>query len=137
MMLMASGTTARVDRRCFRPRSINMRLAFGESCRPAPASSSRSAFSSTTTRKPLVAKASAAVSPPIPAPAMKMVRDVDTLLSGDVLQHAFRRAGLAGSQIGRETIQRRAIGADDLVVIAEIKEDMRMVERRIGTHTHE
>ncbi len=48
------------------------------SCRPAPTSSSRSAFSSTTTRKPWAASASDAVSPPIPAPATKMVRDAAT-----------------------------------------------------------
>ncbi len=52
MMLMASGVTARGASRGCRPRSTRMRLALGESCRPAPASSSRSAFSRTMTRKP-------------------------------------------------------------------------------------
>ena len=53
MMLMASGVTARAASRGCKPSSTSTRLALGESCRPAPASSSRSAFSSTTTRKPL------------------------------------------------------------------------------------
>src|ERR1700733_9524268 len=106
MMLMASGVMARA--------------ALGDSCRPAPASSSRSAFSRTTTRKPWAASASAAVNPPIPAPATTMVREAATGRSGDlVLQHAFGGAGFAGLEVGGVTIKRRAIGADDLVVIAE------------------
>ena len=56
---------------------------------------------------------------------------------GLVLDHAFRRPGLASFQVGGETIKRRAIGADDLVVIAEIEKDMRVIERRIGAHAHE
>src|SRR6202012_5278283 len=59
------------------------------------------------------------------------------LSSGDVLQHAFRRAGLAGLQIGGEAVQRRAVRADDLVVVAEVEKYMRMVERRIGADAHE
>ena len=61
MMLMASGVTARGASRGRRPRSTRIRLALGESCRPAPASSSRSAFSRTMTRKPFAASESAAV----------------------------------------------------------------------------
>src|SRR4051812_44579708 len=136
-MLIASGTTARAVSRSLRPRPIRMLLALGESCSPAPTSSRRAAFSSTTTRKPLLAKASAAVSPPIPAPATKMVRKAATLRSGNVLQHAFGRTRLAGREVRRKAVQRRAIGADDLFVVAEIQEDMRMVERRIGAHAHE
>src|SRR4051812_34087386 len=138
MMLMASGVTARAASRGCRPRSTRMRLALGESCRPAPASSSRSAFSSTTTRKPCAARVSAAVSPPIPAPATTTVRVMATDLSGDlVFQHAFGGTCLAGGEVGGKTIKRRAIRADDLVVVAEIEEDMRMVERRVGAHAHE
>src|SRR5476649_1494269 len=122
MMLMASGVTARAASRGAKPRSISTRLALGESCRPAPASSRRSAFSRTTTRKPWPASASAAVNPPIPAPAMTMVREAATGRSGDlVFQHAFGRPGFTGLKVGGEAIKRRAIGADDLVVIAEIE----------------
>src|SRR6266567_1572400 len=91
-----------------------------------------------TTRKPCAASARAAVNPPIPAPATTMVRVMATDLSGDpVFQYAFRRACLAGGEVGGKSIERRAIGADDLVVVAEIEEDMRMVERRVGAHAHE
>src|ERR1700748_3756418 len=96
---------------------------------PAPASSSRSASSSTTTRNPCRASASDAVNPPIPAPATMMVRETATGRSGDlVFQHAFGRTGFAGGEVGRVAIKRRAIGAADLVVVAEIEEHMRMVE---------
>src|SRR5216684_8267950 len=138
MMLMASGVTARAASRGCRPKSISTRLALGESCRPAPTSSSRSDFSRTTTRKPFPASARAAVNPPIPAPATKMVREAATDRSGDfVFQHAFGRPGFAGGEVGGITIQGRAIRADDLVVVAKIEENMRMIERRIGAHTHE
>src|SRR5215470_7168791 len=138
MMLTDSGTTARPASRWSMPSSTRMRLALGESCRPAPVSSSFSAFSSTTARKPFLASASEAVSPPMPAPATKMVRETATERSGDlVLQHAFRRPGLARLQVGGKAVQCRAIGADDLVVVAEIEKHMRMVERRVGADTHE
>src|SRR5580704_6155010 len=138
MMLIASGVTARRPSRSVRPRPTRIRLALGESCKPAPTSSSRSVFSSTTTRKPRAASASAAVNPPIPAPATKMVRDVATTLrSGDVLQHAFGGASLAGAEVRGEPEQRRAIRADDLAVVAEIEKNMGVIERRIGAHAHE
>src|SRR5436190_8616258 len=138
MMLMASGVTARGASRGRRPRSTRIRLALGESCRPAPASSSRSAFSRMTTRKPFAASESAAVSPPIPAPATMMVRAAATERSGDlVLQDAFRRAGLTRGEVGGKAVQRGAVGADDLVVVAEVEKHVRMVERRIGAHAHE
>src|SRR5450631_3908563 len=137
MILMASGVMAREASRGSNPSSISTRLALGESCRPAPVSSRRSAFSRTTTRKPCAASASDAVNPPIPAPATIMVREA-TGRSGDfIFQHAFGRPGFAGFEVGGKTIQRRAIGADDLVVVAKVEEDMRVVERRIGAHTHE
>ena len=89
------------------------------------------------TRKPLRASASDAVNPPIPAPATMIAREA-TARSGDlVYQHAFRRPRFAGLQVGRVAKKRRAIGTDDLVVIAEVEEDMRMVEGRIGAHAHE
>src|SRR6201996_6186246 len=135
---MASGTIARGGSRECRPRSIRMLLALGDNCSPAPASSSRPAFSRTTMRKPWRASASAAVSPPIPAPAMKMVRDAATGRSGGLFfQHAFRRPGLACGEISGKAIQGRAIRADDFVVIAEVEKHMRMIERRIGADAHE
>src|SRR6202048_4607878 len=138
MMLMASGMTARAASRGCRPKSISTRLALGESCRPAPTSSSRSDFSRTTTRKPFAASASAAVNPPIPAPATKMVRDAATDRSGDLVFHdAFGRPGFAGLEVGGIAIQGRAIGADDLVVVPQIEKNMRMIERRVGADTHE
>src|SRR5689334_3462969 len=130
MMLMDSGVTARPANRGSMPSSTRMRLALGESCRPAPVSSSFSAFSSTTARKPFLASDNAAVSPPMPAPATKMVRDTATDGSGDlVLQHTLRRAGLARLEVGGEAVQRRAIRADDLVVVAEVEKHVRMIER--------
>src|SRR3954471_1743474 len=135
---MASGVTAREPTRSCSPSATRMRLALGDSCRPAPASSSRAAFSRTTTRNPFAASASAAVSPPIPAPATTMVRIVATDRSGDlVLQHAFRRPGLAGAEVGGVAVQRGAIGTDYLVVVAEVEEDVRVIERRVGTDAHE
>src|ERR1051325_6310843 len=138
MMLIASGVTARARNPSCRPSSIRTRLALGDSCSPAPASSSRPAFSMTMTRNPFSASASAAVNPPIPAPATTMVRAMDTVgLCGLVLDHAFRRPRLSGAEVGGIAVQRRAIRADDLVVVAEIEEHVLMIERRIGAHAHE
>src|SRR4051794_20272830 len=136
--LMASGATARPARRPPNPSATSTRLALGEICSPAPTSSSRSAFSMMTTRKPCCASASDAVKPPIPAPAMKMVRDVATDRSGGLVpHHAFRRTRFAGLEVSGVAKQGRAIGTDDLVVVAEIEEDMGVIERRVSAHTHE
>src|SRR5260221_1833471 len=135
---MASGVTARAASRGCKPNSISTRLALGESCRPAPISSRRSAFSRRTTQSPRAASVSEAVNPPMPAPATKMVREAATGRSGGfVFHHAFGRTGFAGLEVGGVAIKRRAIGADDLVVVAEIEENMGMIERRIGAHAHE
>src|ERR1700736_1301162 len=135
---MASGVPAHEASRGCNPSSISTRLALGESCRPAPASSRRSAFSRMTTRKPCPASASEAVNPPIPAPATKMVREAATGRSGDLVSHhAFGRPGFAGGEVGGVAIQGRAIGADDLVIVAQIEKNMGVIERRIGAHTHE
>src|ERR1700761_2661556 len=137
---MESGVTAR-ESRGRKPRSISTRLAFGESCKPAPVSSSRSLFSRTMTRNPCRASASEAVSPPMPAPATIIVRDAVTPppdRSGHLVgQHAFRRPGFTGLEVGGVTIERRTIGADDLVVVAEIEKDVRVVEGWVGAHAHE
>src|SRR5260370_11075716 len=138
MMLMASGVRAQAASRGCNPSSTSTRLALGESCRPATAASRRSAFSRMTTRKPCPASASEAVNPPIPAPATKMVREAATGRSGDLVSHhAFGRPGFAGGEVRGVTKQGRAIGADDLVVVAQIEKNMRVIERRIGSHTPE
>src|SRR5579872_2557426 len=134
---MASGVTAResLDRN---PRSTSTRLAFGDNCKPAPISSRRGAFSRMMTRKPCRASASEAVNPPIPAPATTIVREAVTCRSGDLVsQNAFRGPGFAGFQVGGKAVQRRAIGADDLVVVSEIQEDVRVIEGWIGADAHE
>ena len=51
-----------------------------------------------------------------------MVRSKTRLKSGNVLQHAFGRAGLTGAEVGGEAIKCRAIGADDLVVVTKVEE---------------
>jgi hypothetical protein len=52
-----------------------MRVAFGESWMPAPVSESCEACSSNVTRKPDCASISAALRPPMPAPAMMTLRE--------------------------------------------------------------
>ena len=67
-----------------------------------------------------------------------MVREAATGRSGDLISHhAFGRPGLASGEVRGVTKQGRAIGADDLVVVAQIEKNMRVIERRIGAHTHE
>src|SRR5262245_48274887 len=97
---------------------------------PAPTSSSRCAWSNTATRNPFCAIARAAVSPPMPAPAMRTVRVAGIRYRGlltTILQSAFGRAG--GVRVEGRVIakQRRAIRTDDLGRIAHIEEHMRMV----------
>ena len=57
--------------------------------------------------------------------------------SGDVFQNAFRRTGFARGKVGGKAIQRRAVRADDFVVVAEVEEHMRVIERRVGADAHE
>ena len=45
--------------------------------------------------------------------------------------------GFAGREVGGVAVQGRAIGADDLVVVAQIEENMGVIEWRIGAHAHE
>jgi len=54
-----------------------------------------------------------------------------------VFHHALRWTGRAGRKVAREAVQRRAVRADDLVVVAEIEEHMRMIERRVRPDAHE
>src|SRR5437762_31379 len=110
--------------------TVSPRACFVTSSNWQPSRSSTSGVTSTC--------ASNAACPPMPAPATKMVRDTATDYSGDlVLQHALGRAGLARLQVGGKAVQRRAIGTDDLVVVAEIEKHVRMIERGIGAHAHE
>jgi len=67
-----------------------------------------------------------------------IVREAATFRSSYLVgQHAFRRAGFAGLEVGGVAVKRRAIRADDLVVVAEIKKDMWVIERRVGADAHE
>jgi hypothetical protein len=64
------------------PSRYSTRVAFGLSCTPAPISLSACACSSTVTSNPFFNSASAAVNPPIPAPAMMIfIRLSDLLFS--------------------------------------------------------
>src|SRR5882724_645816 len=116
-----------------------MRVAFGESWMPAPVSSSRSACSKSVTRNPLCASISAALNPPMPAPAIRTLRDDATefLRSGGFGQGARFRPRRMRVQGRIVPIERRAIRADDLLVAAHIQKHMRMVERRPGADAHE
>src|SRR3954470_20483537 len=110
---------------------------------PAPAVSSCGACSRTVARIPTRASASAAVSPPMPAPAMTTLRVAAKagapLRSGARRQRqdAVLRTRGMGLERGRKAVKRRAIGTDDLGVIAHIEENMRMIERRQCADAHE
>src|SRR5690348_8128005 len=110
---------------------------------PAPVSSSRSACSSTTTRKPLRASANAAVNPPIPAPAMMTLRaDVRGGSArrgshGDVVQSAFRRPRGVGRQGRIVAVKRGAVWANVLGIVAHVAEHVRMIVWRRGADAHE
>src|SRR5260370_18939351 len=116
-----------------------MRVAFGGSWMPAAVSSSRSACSSSVTRNPLCASISAALNPPMPAPAIRTLRDDATALlrSGGFGQCARIRPRRVRVQGRIVPIERRAIRADDFFVAAHVEEHMRMVERRLGADAHE
>src|SRR6266508_6539620 len=121
---------------------MRTRDALGESWMPAPISPSRVAASHTATRKPRCAIASAAVSPPIPAPATTTVRlAANAYLSGSggrrCRQRTFRRPCRVGIERRVVAIECRAIGADDLGGVAHVEEDVRMVERGRLADAHE
>ena len=63
-------TAAQAASAASRPRCARTRPALGAICRPAPTSAITGACSRTSAGRPLSASASAAVRPPIPAPAM-------------------------------------------------------------------
>src|SRR6185312_15017150 len=138
---MACGIEASRRSRSPRPSAIRMRVAFGESWMPAPVSCNCSACSSSVTRKPLRASISAALKPPMPAPAMTMVRD-------DATARAFVRLRGYGPGAGFRTrrmrielrivaVERRAVGADDLALFADVQVYMGMIEWRLGADAHE
>src|SRR5215469_3694480 len=95
----------------------------------------------TSARNPLRAKASAAVSPPIPAPATMMVRE-DGKAIGDrsdqfAFQGAFRRSRLVGRKRRIIPVERRTIRADIFRIVTHVAKYMRMIERRHGPDAHE
>src|SRR6185437_318547 len=74
----------------------------------------------------------------MPAPATKIVREAATGRSGSaVFHHAFGRPRFTGGEVAGIAVEGRAIGADDLAVVAEIEEDVRVIERRVGADAHE
>ena len=96
--------------------------------------------------KPGCAIASAAVSPPMPAPATMTVREEGhgVTLRGRGLRRrplpaARTPAGVrrAGSRRRIVAEQRRAIRTDDLVGVAHVEKDMGVVERRQRPDAHE
>src|SRR5712671_1155568 len=136
-MMTLSGATTAPASRSRRPSPHSTRVALGESWMPAPVSSSFPALSASATAKPLRASASAAVNPPIPAPATTMVRTVPTGSGRGRLEGAFGRPRRTRVERGIVAVERRAIGADDLGVAAHVEKHMRMVVRRTGADAHE
>src|SRR6185312_2486602 len=94
------------------------------------------------TGNPRLASAIAAVSPPIPAPAMTTVRGEVTGGPPWSGRRCFRQRALGRPcrmrvERGIEPEQRRAIGTDDFDRVAHVEEDVRMIERRHGADAHE
>ena len=86
-----------------RPRASRTREALGESCRPAPASSRRCTWSNTATANPRCASASAAVRPPMPAPAMMTLREdvtIDVSFAGTRLVLVFSEWNRCSAKFG-------------------------------------
>src|SRR5690348_16046847 len=88
--------------------------------------------------------ASAAASPATPAPATMTwracVKDENSRRwsgCGGGGQGAFGRTRRMRIERRVELVERRAIGADDLAVVAHVEEDVRMIERRRRAHAHE
>src|SRR6266852_995299 len=96
---------------------------------PAPISSRRCAWSNTVTPNPCRAIAKAAVSPPIPAPAMMTVRE-------DATAHVSVASIAAATRLLHPPA-RRAIGTDDLACIAHVEEHVRVIERSQLALAHE
>src|SRR5215471_7809721 len=138
---IAAGATTCGCNRSASPRPIRMRVALGDNWIPAPVSSSRSVCSRISARKPLRASASAAVSPPIPAPAMMTVREDGSAIANRSdwfdFQRAFRRPRFIGLERLIVAVKRRTIWANVFFVVAHIAKDMRMIERRHGADAHE
>ena len=102
---IASGATTFDFKASPSPSARRMRVALGGNWMPAPASSSCSACSSTTARKSLRASASAVVSPAMPPPATRIVRDDATIhraglnqaVAGSFQAHSGGRAACGSS----------------------------------------
>src|SRR5690348_7480240 len=144
-MKIAEGLKATCSIASNRPSLSRRRVAFGPSWMPAPVSSRKSERSSTVAVKSCRASASAAVSPPIPPPAIRY------WLSGVPLVITFRlgrgRTRWRGRHIDasrRVTLsirercivqkERRAIGADDLLVIPHVEINVGVVGGRARAH---
>ena len=56
---------------------------------------------------------------------------------GLVLQRAFRWPGITRGEVPGMPIERRAVGTDDLAIVAHVEEHVRMVERRARADAHE
>src|SRR5262249_38206627 len=108
---------------------------------PAPVSSRRLACSSSSTRKPDRASISAAVKPPMPAPATMILREVGTARAPRASDRLGQGADFGPRRVGIEfgivPVERRAIRTDNLFVFTHVEEDMGMVERRLGADAHE
>src|SRR5438128_1819745 len=108
---------------------------------PAPVSESWPACSSKVTRKPDCASISAALSPPIPAPAMMTLREAATARAPVRSDRFGQGAGLwpCGMRIERRIVpvQGRAVRADDFAVAAHVEKDVGMIERGSGADAHE
>src|SRR3954468_4983946 len=139
LIATASGTNTSARRRSPSPSAIRIPVAFGESWMPAPVSSSRSACSSNVTWNPARASISAALNPPIPAPAMMMLREDAT--GAERSDRFGQGAGLwpcgMGVERGIVPVQRRAIRADDLLVVAHVEKDVGMIMGRLCADAHE
>src|SRR5690606_5123859 len=111
---------------------------------PAPVAATVACRSSTTAVVLRWASASTSERPAIPPPATRTGRSTPSDALGrptpsDALRdpRAFRRNRGAGWQRRVEPVKRRAIGADDLVLVAHVEEDVRVIERWPGADAHE
>src|SRR6476661_7450401 len=140
LIATASGTHALARSFSPRPSAIRVLVALGESWMPAPASERCPACSSRVTRNPDRASISAVVSPPMPAPAMMTLRD-DATARAERSGRFGQSTGLWPRRVRVERrivpVQRRAIRADDLFVVAHIEKNVRMSVGGPGADAHE
>ena len=119
-----------------------MREALGDICRPAPTSASRRRLLEDIAGDAMAGKRERAVRPAMPAPMIATCLDgmpwFWSAESGGLdVEDAAGRVGLVGLQRRIVAVKRRAVGADLLVVVAHVDEDMRMVEGNGCAGAHE